>query len=65
MTVKDARDRVRTIDGLRDDPESAHSEEDSLWCDVLHAIADGHPQARDLARVAPETEKLEFPRWRA
>ena len=64
MTVEDIREMVKEIEQVRDDPEVAHSREDDLYHDLLHAIASG--TCRDAAACAKEallTEKISFPRW--
>lgn len=45
------------------DDELAHSMEDALWEDVLRAIADGAPNAAELAKAALATKELDFARW--
>jgi hypothetical protein len=45
------------------DDEAAHSMEDALRRDVLQAIANGSPDAVELARIALESESLIFARW--
>lgn len=68
MTVDEARKRM---DEIKDqyspkgwnDHESLHSMEDDLRADVLRAIANGSPDAVELARIALETDDLDFSRW--
>ena len=47
------------------DYEGAHSAEDSLLLDVLHAIANGASNAIELAARAITVRDLEHPRWYA
>ncbi len=47
------------------DPPYAHISEDELHEDVLRAIANGAPNAAELAREALETSDAEFYRWYA
>lgn len=63
MTVEDVLKRVEAIKNIAGDDECAHSAEDSLWEDVLVAIAQGAPNAQELARVALNTTDIELERW--
>jgi len=66
MTPRSVQARIRQIKETMDDPENAHGMEDSLWEDVLQAIADGtveDPVA--LARAALKSTELDFPHWYA
>ena len=63
MTVDEIQVRIKDIESRRDDDETAHSMEDSLWCDVLQAIADGHENPSEIARLALTTSKIDFARW--
>lgn len=65
LTVEKVRERAQALAqaGADVDDEACHSEEDELWKDVLTAIAEGHPQAVELAREALETQRGEFARW--
>ena len=63
MTTDQAQERVRQIEAMAGDDEGAHSEEDRLRGAVLRAIADGNPDAAELARIALLTDDIEFARW--
>jgi hypothetical protein len=63
VTVDEARRRLDDIRACAGDDEAAHSMEDALRRDVLQAIADGSPDAVELARIALESESLDFARW--
>ncbi len=63
MTVELVRKRVSEVDAVKDDDEAAHSREDSLWYDVLSAIANGSDCAKELAVEALKTEQINFQRW--
>lgn len=65
MRVAEVRDRVNAVAVEVHDPEKAHGLEEDLWRDVLKAIEEGHPFPRTLARLALETQDIEFPRWGA
>ena len=63
VTIETIQTAVKTIAAEADDPENAHGREDNLWLMVLSAIAQGAPNAAELATAALETRKIEFPRW--
>lgn len=65
MTVDEARRRAALVrDAAHEmDDELAHSMEAALQRDVLQAIADGSPDAVELARIALESDSLDFARW--
>jgi hypothetical protein len=50
-------------DGYRGDPEAAHSAEDNLTHHVLRLVAEGHPQAADLAAEMLKAAEWDVPRW--
>lgn len=57
-------ERVALIKASGDDEEQ-HGMEDSLYEDVLQAIANGAPNAADLAAAALKTKSISFSRWYA
>lgn len=63
LTTDDVRRKVEEIRELAPDWEAAHAAEDELYRDVLKAIViyGGYP-ASDLARVALQTQEIEFAR---
>jgi hypothetical protein len=63
MTVALAVKVVGYIALISRDDEIAHSLEDDLHLAVLKAIADGHADAAELARVAAGTATMNFARW--
>lgn len=63
MDVEDVRNRLATIAGEAGDPEIAHSEQDRLDFAVLSAIAQGSPNAVELATEALKADEIDFPRW--
>lgn len=66
ITADYVRDQVAEIRSHSNDPEAAHSVEDSLHYDVLSAIATGQlkgKKARQCAALAIATEGIDFPRW--
>lgn len=63
MDIGQVRNRVRHIHNIRADDEVAHAEEDSLHGDVLQAIADGAPNAAELASEALRSKGIDFARW--
>lgn len=62
MVVPSAATEIHAAQG---DPEAAHGLLDSLYADVLAAIAVGPPEPRMLAAAALYAESREFPRWYA
>lgn len=63
MTPDEAKKRVAYIRDVMGDYEAAHAAEDDLRAEVLAAIASGSPHAAELARIALETEQMDFPRY--
>jgi hypothetical protein len=64
MTPEDVRKRVKKIESLKGDPEAAHGEEDDMHVAILQAIANNTcDDPAKCAKVALETERIEFPRW--
>lgn len=63
MTPEQVAERVAAITAMADDDEEAHVAEDSLWRDVLTAIADGADDASALARAALSTLDIQFAWW--
>ena len=54
---------VATIARVKEAPESAHALEDTLFRDVLKAIAQGHVDPKGLAEAALKSCDIEFGRW--
>lgn len=64
MTVTTIKERIEEI--AFEDPETAHSLEDSLYEEVMRSIADGTcDDARACAAAVLETKDLDFERWYA
>lgn len=63
MTEEEVRQRVAAIDEVADLPETAHMEEDRLYCDVLQAIASGASNPAGLARAALAARHLSIDRF--
>jgi len=64
VTLQEVEKRVAEIGRIGvDDDASAHGKEDDLWRDVLRTIANGAPDAADLAREALRTRDFAFARW--
>lgn len=61
--VQDVRQQVDEIRVNRRDDEKAHSMEDRLHADVLRAVVRGEPEAKEMARVALTTNRINFGRW--
>ena len=67
MTVDDIHgviDEIEVVlkEGINSDP-IAHASEDMLYQNVLHAIADGVANPKELAKEALKVAKLKFSRW--
>lgn len=68
LTREIVQARIDAMWSVQNDPEAAHAEEDTLYRDVLNAIATGQfygIEAAQLARLALETQRMKFPRWAA
>lgn len=66
MNIYDVRARVADIARMAGDDEAAHSAEDTLWGEVLRAIADGNTDdPQGIAKEALRTADISFARWRA
>lgn len=64
MTIEEALERVKEIQAESGDDEYAHRDEDSLWQDVLEAIAKGDCESpKKLAEIALTTTQIKFARW--
>jgi hypothetical protein len=63
MNLDDINTRLGAIaDSGNDDPERAHVLEESLYLDVLRAIAHGAEDPQGLARLALIAQNLDFDR---
>lgn len=65
MNAEGVRRAVEDIRASAGDPEAAHGMQDKLFSEVLRAVANGHPDARELAAAALIAREIEFPRWYA
>ena len=63
LTLQDVKNRVQEIENASSDDECAHGMEDDLHRDVLAAIAEGAPNAKELADEALKTSGIRFARW--
>jgi hypothetical protein len=64
MTTDDVRMRVEEIRAHATDDECAHSLEDSLYDDLMRAIATGQcTDAAGCAEIALTTKDIDFARW--
>lgn len=63
ITQAEVRRQLQDIKRIADDDESAHGSEDALHQEVLQAVADGHPDAMKLAKLALKTQDIRFARW--
>lgn len=67
MTPKQVTEEVAKIkeEAERGDYQNAHEMEDTLFREVLEAIANGAPRPRELAKVALRTRAIPFERYHA
>jgi hypothetical protein len=63
MTEERALEELERIRAMAGDDESAHSAEDDFRAAVLMDIANGAPNAKELAAIALRTEEIDFARW--
>lgn len=63
MTLEELQKKIDEIKQIRDDDEVAHSREDRLRHDVLEAVAEGSPIAKELAELVLTTTGIHFSRW--
>jgi len=63
MKVEEVKAKISQLELYIDDPEAAHSLEVDLYTDVLHAIAIGANNAKNLALEALKAKDIDFPRW--
>jgi hypothetical protein len=63
LSVFEVNQLVEGVRANSNDGERAHSMEDDLREWVLEAIANGAPNAVELAKAALETSAIDFPRW--
>lgn len=65
ITVTEIEEKVAEIAHHRADNEVAHQNEDELYRATLRAIAEGAPNAADLAAAALMAHDIPFGRWYA
>jgi len=63
ISVAGVEAEIARLRDLAWDDEQAHSIEDSIRAAVLAAIAAGHPDTVELAKLALSTKDIEFHRW--
>lgn len=65
LNLEDVGSRVDEVIGMdgRGDVESAHLRQDRIYVDVLRAVADGHPDAQDMAAEALRIAETGGERW--
>jgi len=61
MTVRTIKRRLREIENVKCDYEKAHGKKDELYVRVLRAISKGVDNPEELATLALEAEKIDFP----
>ncbi|WP_020525844.1 hypothetical protein [Catelliglobosispora koreensis] len=68
MTLEEVRATVAylaSLTGERYDPEASHEDTDKLYVGVLQAVAEGHPDAVEMATEALKVETFDLERWYA
>lgn len=65
MTLEDAQRGVDKVRAMAGDNEGAHSEEDAFHMAVLASIAAGCENPAELAKIALQTEAIDYERWYA
>ena len=65
MNLQDVKNNVLKIYEMKGDAESAHIEEDNLHQEVLRQVANGNPEAKEMAKEALKTLEIDFCRWYA
>ncbi len=63
ITPEGVRQLLSDIEKVGNDPEEAHSMEDTLFVLVLRSIADGSEDAQELAQLALKSLDFDFERW--
>ena len=67
IDIKDVDDVKQLVEliikNAKSDPKLAHSNEDSLYWSVLDAVANGNPNAVEMAKEALKSKEIEFARW--
>lgn len=63
IDLKEVQDRLRLIEETKWDDESAHGLEDTLYIEVLEAVAAGHPESAALAAEVLKARDIDFARW--
>lgn len=63
MTIEELKLRIEKIENVSGDDEAAHASEDKLRSDVLHAIAEGCDNPKELASLVLSTAQIDFIRW--
>jgi len=65
VNLNDVMERIAQIHADAGDDERQHELEDALYVSVLQAIAQGAPNAAELAAAALKTQDMSFSRWYA
>lgn len=63
MNLKEVKEAVNDIKESVVDFEGAHGSEDDLYEAVLKEVVFGNPEAKEMARIALQTKKINFPRY--
>lgn len=63
MNLQQVKHTVQLIDASKGDYEGAHEMEDDLYQSVLKEVASGNQEAKEMAREALKTKKIDFARY--
>lgn len=63
MNLKEVKKTVNDIKESVVDFEGAHELEDDLYEAVLKEVVSGNPESKEMARIALQTRKINFPRY--
>lgn len=65
FTLESVKRLIEEIEEASDNSEMAHGLEDELRTKVLQEIANGNPEAIEMAKLALTTGEMDFDRWYA
>ena len=64
MKLKEIKERLKEIEKVKDDPESAHAKKDDLYRDFIKYVASINDTfLKEKAIEVLKVEKIDFDRW--
>ena len=63
MNLRQAKERVASIEAIQGDDEAAHSQEDELYLDFVKMVAKGTHKHAEIAREILRTKEMNCARW--